>query len=76
MTCCGIVVRRWCAYCRATIRLIRERRCVSCRAVVTQDTLRMEGLCATCRERHVQVSKATARLLKMAAQARYRERAA
>jgi hypothetical protein len=80
MTCCMVRLapgRRHCAYCRRTIRLIRERRCVSCAApVLDEDTERFEGLCARCRGRflgrHLTLSAPTRRLLALAARARYR----
>jgi hypothetical protein len=76
--CCGVrTAEPYCAYCRRTIELIRLGRCVSCRAAVQPgDSVRVEGLCAECRERHVALSKPTRRLLRLAAKARYRARMA
>jgi len=79
-TCCGLTLqpgKRHCAYCQRTIELIRAGRCVACRVTIHPgDSQRCEGLCSECRERHVTVSASTRRLLRLSAQARYRERAA
>ena len=80
MTClCGARVsenRRHCAFCRRTIALIRDARCVSCAGRIHPgDSERVEGLCAECRSRHVPLGAATRRLLRQAARARYRARA-
>jgi len=75
-TCCGTRLpegQRHCGYCRTTIRLIRERLCVLCRAPVA-DSSRDEGRCAECRSRQIATSRATARLLVLAAKARYMRR--
>lgn len=74
---CGVTTRHtYCAFCRRTIRLIRERACVTCAEPVTDWTSRIEGRCDRCRSRGVAMGPATRRLLILAAKARYRERAA
>lgn len=74
---CGVRTRStYCAFCRRTMRLIRERRCVACTGPVTDWTERIEGRCDHCRSRGVVMCDATKRLLILASKARYRERAA
>lgn len=70
---CGVTTdRRLCAYERRTVALVKSRRCVACtQPVFDQDTQRLEGRCATCRERNVRLSPSTRRLLHQAANARY-----
>lgn len=78
-TCCGVHLPqggRHCAYCRRTILLIRERRCVTCTAPVVDTPDRAEGRCHDCLRRQVRLSPATRRLLVLASKARYRERLA
>jgi len=77
MMCCGIRLaegRRHCGYCLTTLRLIRERLCVVCYAPVGDDTTRQEGRCAECRSRNVTLSRASARLLRLAAKTRHARR--
>lgn len=77
MTCCGLRLpadRRHCGYCLTTIRLIRERRCVACYAPVAESA-REQGLCPECRSRRVRVSRASARLLILAAKSRHAAKA-
>lgn len=74
---CGASVpagRRHCAFCRRTIRLVRERRCVACTEPVEDYGRHVYGLCWACLHRHVRVGAATRRLLLQAATARYADK--
>jgi hypothetical protein len=70
---CGVTTEQpLCAYERRTVALFTARRCVLCKEpVFDQDTERLEGRCATCRERNARLSPATRLVLKRAANVRY-----
>jgi hypothetical protein len=74
-TCCGARLSpglTHCSFCRRTIGLIQGERCVTCtEPVVPEYAERVEGQCRACRDRRVRMSRATARLLKLAAAARH-----
>ena len=70
--CRVFTTRATCYFCSRTVAAIRERRCVSCLGPVNDaDSMHVEGRCAECRSRNVQVSGPTRCLLLLAAKARY-----
>lgn len=54
-----------CAFCRRTVALIQERRCVACTLPAANEWLAADALCHYCRDRRVVVSRSTRRLVVM-----------
>ena len=75
---CGVTMaegRRFCQFCRRTLTLLAEGRCVTCTAAIFRhDTERFEGRCEDCRNRRNPAGRPTRVLLHRVANLRYKRR--